>query len=176
MGSHPYWYFTPYQPNIDTALKALQQQEFELGRYNPVNPFPFDFDLNKKCKSENSHLINYSSIEEALEASGASGTRSILDMCGVSDIPNICTVSPYPRKYLLKFFVSDKPSLSTVEAVVFEEQYPELDVDDDVDDEDPDYGYVYEWFEVINRGECKYILIYEGDRPSQIYFSGCSSD
>jgi hypothetical protein len=177
MGGHAYWYFTPYQPDINAALKTLQQQEFESGRYNPVNPFPFDPDLNKRCKSKDAHLVNYSSIEEALEASGECGTRSILDMCnGVSDKPDTCTVSPYPIKYLLKFFGNDKPSLQTVEAVVFEERYPESDDESEVDEEDPEYGYVYDWFEVIHRGECKYIIIYEGAQPSQIYFGGCSFD
>jgi hypothetical protein len=177
MGGHAYWYFMPYQPDINSALKTLQQQEFEAGRYNPVNPFPFDPDLNKRCKSSEDHLVNYSSIEEALEASGECGTRSILDMCnGVSEKPDICTVSPYPMKYLLKFFGSDKPSLQTVEAVVFEERYPESDDDSEVDEEDPEYGYIYDWFEVINRGECKYIIIYEEAQPSEIYFCGCSFD
>jgi hypothetical protein len=176
MGGHAYWYFIPYQPDINAALNALQQQEFEAGRYNPVNPFPFDSDLNAICKKGDADVVSYSSIKEAFEASGECGTRSILDMYdGVSEIPGPSKVSPYPRKYLLKFFGSDKPSLQTVEAVVFEERYPDSD-DDSIDEEDPEYGYVYDWFEVIHRGECKYIIIYEDDLPTEIFFSGCSYD
>jgi hypothetical protein len=177
MGRHAYWYFAPYQSDINAVLKTLQRQEFEAGRYNPVNPFPFNPDLNERCKSKDASSVSYASIQEALEASGECGTRSILDMCnGVSDKPDSCTVSPYPLKYLLKFFGSDKPSLQAVEAVVFEGRYPESNDESEVDEKDPEYGYVYDWFEVINRGECKYIVIYEGDKPSEIYFNGCSFD
>ena len=36
MGGHPYWYFVPYQENIQEALNALRQREFQAGRYNPA--------------------------------------------------------------------------------------------------------------------------------------------
>ena len=47
MGGEPYWYFVPYQPNIQAALDALRAREFKAGRYNPVLPFqrfPVDAD------------------------------------------------------------------------------------------------------------------------------------
>ncbi len=39
MGSSPYMYLVPYQPNFQRALDELREREFEQGRYNPVMPF-----------------------------------------------------------------------------------------------------------------------------------------
>ena len=36
MGADPYWYFVPYEPDIESALQKLRRREFEAGRYNPV--------------------------------------------------------------------------------------------------------------------------------------------
>ena len=40
MGSSPYMYLVPYQPNFQRALDELREREFEQGRYNPVMPYP----------------------------------------------------------------------------------------------------------------------------------------
>jgi hypothetical protein len=170
MGGHPYWYFTPYQSDINAALQSLRQQEFEAGRYNPVNPFPFDPDLNQQCKTMYPDPGNYTSIEAAIEAAMESGTRSILDIENVSDEPAMCLASPVPTQYLLRFLGSDKPSRQVIESVFFEEQPIESDEDIDYEDE------IYDLFELVDRGESKYIIVYDGDRPSEIFFTGCSFD
>jgi hypothetical protein len=36
MGANPYFYFTPYQKDIQAALEALREQEFKAGRYSPA--------------------------------------------------------------------------------------------------------------------------------------------
>jgi hypothetical protein len=40
MGAEPWYYFVPYQPDINRALLELRQREFEAGRYNPAQWFP----------------------------------------------------------------------------------------------------------------------------------------
>jgi len=83
MGAEPYYYFVPYQADINAALRTLRQREFEAGRYNPVMPFPSRFlPLGPDSPSPGRR---HDSIEEALEDSDADGTRSILDIERVSD-------------------------------------------------------------------------------------------
>jgi len=169
MGGHPYWYFTPYQSDINSALQNLRQQEFEAGRYNPVNLFPFEPDLNEEVKAISPDSGNYTSIEEALKASMECGTRAILDIEKVSDESGMCIASPAPMQYLLRFFGTDKPSRQTIETALFEDLY--------VDDEDIDYeDEIYDFFDLINRGESKYIIVYDGEQPSEIFFAGYSFD
>ncbi len=142
MGGHAYWYFTPYQSDLNSALQNLRQQEFEAGRYNPVNPFPFSPDFNEQIKAIRPDPGNYSSIEEALEASAESGTRSILDIESVSDQPGSCVASPVSSQYLFRFFGTDKPSRQVIETGLFEAQQ--------VDDDEQDYeDEIYDLFERI---------------------------
>ncbi len=45
MGASPWWYFTRYEEDVESALAKLRRREFEAGRYNPVIPhidFPID--------------------------------------------------------------------------------------------------------------------------------------
>ena len=81
MGGHPYWYFVPYNPDIEAALESLREREFNAGRYNPVMPF-IDFPITASSPAPGK---KHASMQEALEASDASGTRSIIDMAGVGD-------------------------------------------------------------------------------------------
>ena len=92
MGGEPYWYYTEYQTNIDTTLQILRQKEFAAGRYNPVLPF-IDFPITADSPALGSQ---HSSIEEAMEAAEADGTRSILDMFQVSTIAVAIKVKTLP--------------------------------------------------------------------------------
>ena len=170
MGGHPYWYFTPYQSDINSALQNLRQQEFEAGRYNPVNPFPFTLALNEQVKAIRPDSSSYASIEEALEASMESGIRSILDIESVSDESGMCIASPVPTQYLTRLFRTDKPSRQVIEAVLSGELQADDDEDTDYEDE------IYDLFELIDRGESKYIIVYDGEQPSEIFFAGYSFD
>ena len=170
MGGHPYWYFTPYQSDLSSALQNLRQQEFEAGRYNPVNPFPFTLELNEQVKAIEQNSEDYGSIEEALEAATESGTRSILDIEKVSDEPGMCIASPVPVKYLLRFFGTNKPSRQAIETIIFGEL--QADDQEDVNYEDE----IYDLLDLIGRGESKYIIVYDGEQPSEIFFAGYSFD
>lgn len=111
MGGHPWFYYVDYEPDINAALQRLRQREFLAGRYNPAIDFP-EFPVD-----EDSPVVGaqHSSIEEALEETDADGTRSILDMQGVSDTPDYCVVAPLSSEKLLELFGTDKPTYEMIE-------------------------------------------------------------
>ena len=99
------------------------------------------------------------SIEDAFEDMDADGTGSILDMMGVTDAPHevdadaphFCMVAPLSTEQLIELYGTDKPARAMVEA-------------------NQDF---YEW---IDRGMGISIVVYDGDRPSELYFAGYSFD
>src|SRR5436853_7058907 len=106
MGGHPYFYFVKYEPDINAALQKLREREFAAGRYNPVIPF-LEFPLGPDAPEPGAE---HSSIEEALEASDADGTRSILDLDHISEHPDFCAVSPLPPDELERLFGTAQPT------------------------------------------------------------------
>lgn len=161
MGGHPYWYFAKYQTDVKTSLEALRQQEFVAGRYNPVMQF-IEFPLIDNSPSPGA---KHSSIEEALEASDAEGTRSILDILEVSSIPytealdrstqdeaNLyCTTFPLSNEELISLFGTHQPSHKMIESAIDE------------------------LCENIDRGTARHIVISDRDRL-EVFFIGCSFD
>ena len=85
------------------------------------------------------------------EAEFADGTRSILDMMTISDTPDFCTVSPLSSGELLALYGTDKPTHQMIEQNM-------------------------EFYESIERGQGIYIIVYEGDNPSELFFAGYSFD
>lgn len=168
MGGHYYWYFVEYQPDIQIALQDLRKREFEAGRYNPLNPFPFDVDLNERVKVISSSTDLYPNIEADVEAADADGTRSILDIFQVSDSPDFCVTCPFPTENLLRLFGTDKPERELIESVVLEEKPLYFWVDG--------YDMLEDFWRTIGRGESRYIVVYKDDKPSEIFFVGYSFD
>jgi hypothetical protein len=146
MGGHPWWYLVPYEKDILKGLEALRQREFKAGRYNPAEDFP-GFPVNP------SHApgCKHASIDEAREDADADGTRSILDVSRISEEPDYDAVAPLGDDALMEFFGTTRPTAEDVE---------------DVD----------ELFDQIERGQGLYIVVYEEDKPSQIFFAGYSYD
>ena len=147
MGGPPWFYFVPYQSDISGALHDLRRREFEAGRYNPVMWMP-PFPVNENSPAPGAQ---HASIEEAMEAADADGTRSILDMERISDEPDFGAVVPLPNEELIDLFGTDKPTRAMIEE------------NDDL-------------FEMLERGQGVYVIAYENDKPSQIYFAGYSYD
>jgi hypothetical protein len=171
MGGRAYWYFTKYKTDIDTSLNELRQQEFLTGRYNPVVAF-IDFPITADSPAPRAQ---HSSIEEAMEAAAEDGTRSILDMLQISSTPYsealassehdgmdlFCTTFPLSTDELTNLFSTDKPTHDVVEAVlVFSQQ---------------NSAGIHFWGS-IDRGTGRHIIVYEGDMPVEIFFSGYSFD
>jgi hypothetical protein len=146
MGGHPWWYLVPYDKDIAKALEALRQREFKAGRYNPAESFP-NFPVDLK------HVpgCKPASIEEAREDSDADGTRSILDVSRVGNKPDYDVVAALDDDELMEFFGTTQPTA------------------EDVEDCD-------ELFDEIERGQGAYVVVYENDEPSQIFFAGYSYD
>jgi len=147
MGAHPYWYFVPYQKDINKALQELRQREFKAGRYNPVMHFP-EFPVDTTSPSIGAQ---HESIEEAMAAADADGTRSILDIATVEDEPDFCAAGPLTDEMLQEYFDTMEPSHEAV--------------DDNMD-----------FLEEIDRGHCVYIVVYKENKPDEIFFAGYSFD
>jgi hypothetical protein len=168
MGSQPYYYFCSYQEDVGTALQNLRQNEFEAGRYNPVM---YELGLSMSGFSfppvDNSVSpgAKHSSIEEAFKAGGPEGTGSILDIQRISEAPEFMTSSPLPTEFLLRFFKTEKPTRELVESIIVREEILDEDDLDSLDAWD-DFADL-----VGTPGGCHFI-VYEDDRPSEIFFMG----
>jgi hypothetical protein len=137
MGAEPWSYFVPFQSDVATALESLRQKEFEAGRYH---------------KGYQGPTLAARSIEEALERSGESGTRSVLDMAGgVSDAPDFFCVCPLDTPKLISLFGTEQPTHEMVE------QNQDL-------------------YEDIERGHGVFIVVYADGKPSELFFGGYSFD
>ncbi|BAY13082.1 hypothetical protein [Calothrix sp. NIES-2098] len=181
MGAEAYWYYTDYQSDLNAALQMLREREFQAGRYNPAIPL-LDFPITENSPTPGSQ---HPSIEAALEASEADGTRSILDILKVSDTP--CPLSkdefevallggeeyyeilgevfntafPLPLQGILALFGTDQPTHEMIEAVIFGNTNPDV---------------AYAFWDNIARGTARYIILYADNQPSEIFFLGYSFD
>jgi hypothetical protein len=174
MGSHPYFYFTEYQPDVNSALQTLRQQEFEAGRYDPaVNMydsgiwmFQFNFPPNAQSIAPGAR---HASIEEAIEDAEDSGTGSILDIQKVSNSPELLASWALSADETLALFGTDKPTRKMVEDIIIAEEELEHW-------EDTGYDIWDKFWDTIGRGQSRYIILYDNDQPSEIFFIGYSVD
>lgn len=148
MAGEAWCYVVPFQADVNQALQDLRRREFDAGRYNPVQPFPeFPVDIGKPGPG-----AQHASIEEALEASDMDGTRSILDMTGISATPEPGMVTELPADVAEELFGGGHPTAAMVEDVLAV------------------LG------QLVDRGQGVYVVLYQGDSPSEILFAGVSWD
>jgi hypothetical protein len=153
MGADPYWYIVPYEQDINAALQRLRQREFRAGRYNPVMPF-IEFPIGPGSPAPGA---GHDTIEAAFEEADADGTRSILDLDRVSPTPNdgedapFQTVFPLADETLEELFGTREPTREMV-----------LESDD--------------LWERLDRGWGVYVVLFSGEKPTEIYFAGYSFD
>ena len=95
--------------------------------------------------------FNPATPEAALEMTDADGTRSILDIQRISDAPDFNCAAPFTSDELKRYFGTDKPTKAML-------------------DQSP------EFWEDLGRGMARYVILYESDEPTQIYFAGYSFD
>ena len=148
MGAHPYWYYVKHEPDVDAALQKLRHREFKAGRYNPVIRF-LEFPVGPNSPAPGAQ---HASINAAIAASDADGTRSILDLAVVSDEPDFGAVAPLPDDVLLDAFGTTRPTREML---------------------DQNNGA---FFEDLERGQGIYIILYKDDQPDEIFFAGYSFD
>jgi hypothetical protein len=167
VGSHPYFYFTPYQKDIQAALQALREREFKAGRYDPAmqmaTPPSYMFQMRfPPDDSWPSPGTQHATIEEAIDASEESGTGSILDLSQVGSAPDFCTVCPLHDQELMQIFGTTKPTRDLLDGALMNPK--------------PGRGAALQFWEGIGRGEGRYIVIYSGSEPREIFFVGYSFD
>ncbi len=104
-----------------------------------------------ESKKFNGAEFNPPTPEAAFELTDADGTRSILDISRISDRPDFCCAAPMSPEELERYFGTTKPT----EAKVRESD---------------------DFWEDLERGMARYVILYEGDTPSGIYFAGYSFD
>ena len=159
MGAIAWSLFTDYQKDINAALQASRQHEFEKYNAGLNATRQRVLDAGRAWVSGN----NPASIEELIEESDGC-TASILDISRASLEPHnhlkggrpLSGVAyPVSSSRLVDIFGTDKPTKKKIE---------ELEETNN------------EFLESIWRGECIYIIVYEDEKPSEIYFAGCSSD
>ncbi|MBH8573475.1 hypothetical protein I8752_10695 [Nostocaceae cyanobacterium CENA369] len=172
MGGKPWHYFVPHCTDINSALQVLREQEFCAGRYGfgALEHFfgnleNFDRDYINSEESPEELIEEYGNVQAAIEAVldeyGSEGTASILDMLGISLVPESSAVSPISRNDLLELFGTDKPTREMVESILIEEQ---------------DLDACEEFWSSISRGEGRYIVLYTENQPVEIFFAGYSFD
>jgi hypothetical protein len=89
--------------------------------------------------------------EAALELTDADGTRSMLDISRVTDHPDFCCAAPLSSEELERYFGTQKPTKFNLQ---------EAD----------------EFWENLERGIARYVILFAGDEPKEIYFAGYSFD
>jgi hypothetical protein len=147
MGGHPYWYTVRYQQDISKALHELRQREFQAGRYNPVTPIP-EFPITASSPAPGA---GHGDIVEAMQASNADGTRSILDISAISTDPDYFTAAPLGDAALNSYFGTTQPSRALVESNM-------------------------RFLQGVQRGQAVYIVLYEQGVPAELLFAGYSFD
>ena len=168
MGANPYFYFTPYQGDIDAALQALREQEFRAGRYDPAlmmaTPPTYTFQLSfPPDETWPRPGAQHASIDEAVEAGEESGTGSILDIGRIAKEPDFCAACPLSNDALVALFGTSEPSRNRVEEVLIKERWPVA-------------APVDEFWNSIDRGQARYIIVFANGKPTEIFFVGYSFD
>jgi hypothetical protein len=93
----------------------------------------------------------HASIEAALEASDADGTRSILDMERIGQTPDLGVLVPLPLERLEELYGMQQPTRKMIEQNM-------------------------DFLDEIERGEGVYVIVYQEGNPSEILFAGFSYD
>lgn len=142
-------YFTRFQADLERALKDLQEREFEAGRYYPVMyllPEIIDDSIVEPAPGR-----QHDTLDEVFEEADEAGSRSILDMSGISDKPESGTIIPVDSRNLVEWYGTDKPTREMIE-------------------EDQSF------FDLIGRLQGCYIIAYKDGHPDEIMFAGHSAD
>jgi|SRR5579859_6272818 len=149
MGALPWYYFIPYEPDIEQAFRGLRLREFQAGRYYPVVGIPQYPVLVNSASPGAKHRT----IEEAVEAAGPNGTRSILDMKGVSltGPPRPGIIVPLPAEKIVQLYGSSFPTRPMIENNM-------------------------DFFAGLDRGQGVFVVAFRQNTPDELLFAGYSYD
>ena len=175
MGASDWEYFVKYQPDIEMAFRELQQATFDSGdyylvkldlpatveeyveQYSSMYPDGEEEWLRESYRElkERYSKPEPTTIDELIQWNAESGTHSIIDISYFSDDPTsnaMFTVIPLSDEQLLNLFGTTKPTRETI-----------LENAQTIRN-------------LQRRSQGTYIVVYENDEPSEIYFGGYSGD
>ena len=167
VGANFYYYFTEHRADPNDALQELRAREFAAGRYEPAysgstgkHLFELSFPPGPDSPTPGPR---HASPEEALEASDADGTGSIIDIQEVADAPRFFAASPVSPDLAARLFGSSTPSRDRVQQVL---QGEGESTDSEAEDE----------FFDIDRGQARYLALQDEDGSKHYLFAGYSVD
>ncbi len=108
MGASGWSYFVPYQPDLNAALRQIQETVFRSGDYfRPARFYRQMLERGAISKDRFYELVQRAgddtrpaTMQELIELRGKQGTHSILDMRYVSPDRDLCTISALmPHEY-----------------------------------------------------------------------------
>jgi hypothetical protein len=202
LGASGWDYFVPYEEDVQLALNKLRDAIFQSGKYPVREAFDagtrtFDDFLPPNATDEDREALwaqfqvwqrevqpeVFHSIEEVLAWNGEEGTGTILDVYRISTTPLPATkvdfigydfhnpidmerfmaamqerlgmVYPLSNNQLLAFFGTVQPTHEMIEQVL---------------------NGPHELYNLMKRDTGVYIIVYQSDNPSEIYFTGFSGD
>src|SRR5262249_42129713 len=128
---------------------------FESGRYFPAMSSP----RSAIFRNSPGPGAKHRSIKEAIEAAEADGTKSILDIDRIASEPDYGAVCCLPQQRLIELFGTEKPTQKMIMESVTTGFKKGVDL-----------------FAQIDRGQGIYIIVYQDEAPSQVFFAGYSYD
>lgn len=160
MGASGWAYYVPYQSDINKALQELRQEVFEKKQY--YNPMEVLLSMPEELRGryfDEDELDIFDSIptepttvEELLEINGEHVTHSIIDITEVSSQSHFGTVSSLSQQELEILFGTNRPTKNMIE-----QQKNKL-------------------MNLREGWQGVYVIVYEDEKPSEIYFTGFSGD
>lgn len=172
MGASGWSYFVPYRSDVKKAFVDLKESIFRSkDYYDPYARYNDDFsfeeflpkginlteDLKRIFRIEFENVLKAkktvaATIEELLLKNGESGTHSILDIREISDSDDRNKSGRISDTDLQSIFSTLTPSKKQVE-------------DNQMDIQ----TYRGRWM-------CTYVIVYENDKPTELFFTGYSGD
>jgi hypothetical protein len=147
MGGEPWKTRAPFHPDIAHVLDETRHRVFRDGWYYQERPFATLEELDE-------FFLRDPREDEEWTGEGATGTQSILDIRGVSSRIASGVAAPLADEKLRDLFGTTTPTSEQLT----EERESEL-------------------YEMLpTRGECLYVVVYEGGKPSEVVFYGYSWD
>lgn len=188
MGANPYCYFTEFSTDVPRALELLRLAEFKAGRYEPcflekTDKYLFEIDFAPRDTFPapgNCH----DSIEEVYEYLDEAGSNSILDILRSTDEPfppldgaaspeemfaRMNASAPLAEDDLIDIFGHLKPTRQEISDILLN---PGTDGPDDIDIHHKQDIF----WSLMDRGQCRHIILYSNEKPDQVFFAGLSFD
>ncbi|HEY1011835.1 MAG TPA: hypothetical protein VGE07_03965 [Herpetosiphonaceae bacterium] len=192
MGASGWAYRVPYQQDIQRALDELRQLVFEHGAFLKGDPWWRDMEFAEFLPPEDldaAELAEYrvefdrlqaleepTTIQEWIDWNGEEGTNSILDVDRV--VAELPPVSEFPASAdeadQQAWFAASSARFGTVSPLTGAEAMAILGTDR------PTYELVLERLEPVqqlrDKGAGVYVVVFDGDAPAEIVFTGFSGD